>query len=227
MKKSQILKDFSISQKRVVFFQECILVWYKNHGRKFYWRQKKMSNYQYIITEILLQRTKAETVSKFYPQFITVYPNWKTIADSDVEKIEELIKPIGLYRQRSRKLILLAKEMVKRNQRLPKSREELESIPMMGQYISNAVELLIFKKPVPLVDVNMSRVLERFFGKRKLSDIRYDPYLQNLAYRVVNHARAKEINWGILDFAAIQCKPKPICSSCELKKGCKYFLSKD
>ena len=48
----------------------------------------------------------------------------------------------------------------------------------------------------------MSRVLERFFGKRKLSDIRYDPYLQKLSAIIVEHHKTKEINWAILDFAS-------------------------
>ncbi|MFM7022382.1 MAG: hypothetical protein ACKOXB_05350 [Flavobacteriales bacterium] len=76
----------------------------------------------------------------------------------------------------------------------------------MGQYISNAVELVVYNKPSPLIDVNMARVLERFFGPRKMADIRYDPYLQELAYKVVNHKNAKEVNWAILDFAALVCR---------------------
>ena len=113
--------------------------------------------------------------------------------------------------------------MVKRNGRLPKDREELESIPFMGQYIANSVELVIFDQPSPLVDVNMSRVLERFFGSRKLADIRYDPYLQELSYKIVEHESAKEINWAILDFAALICKPKPLCLICPIALKCNFF----
>ncbi|MDQ3111021.1 MAG: hypothetical protein M3R17_14095 [Bacteroidota bacterium] len=57
----------------------------------------------------------------------------------------------------------------------------------MGQYIANAVELVVFNQPSPLIDVNMARVIELFFGARKMADIRYDPWLQGLAYRLVNH----------------------------------------
>lgn len=45
--------------------------------------------------------------------------------------------------------------------------------------------LVVYGIPEPLVDVNMVRVLERFFGPRKLADIRYDSYLQTLARQVV------------------------------------------
>src|SRR5690606_36430353 len=106
-----------------------------------------------------------------------------------------------------------------------KDRQDLESIPFMGQYISNAVELVIFNEPSPLVDVNMARVLERFFGPRMMADIRYDPYLQKLSYLIVKHENAKEINWAILDFAAKVCKStKPMCNLCILKSSCKFYL---
>jgi len=213
-----------IPKKKITFFQRAVLEWYYSNGRKFYWRKKGLSNYQYVIAEVLLQRTKAETVAAFYPNFIREFPNWKSLAVASLRKIAKHLKPIGLYTQRSIRLKKLATEMVKRNGRLPKERQELESIPFMGQYISNAVELVIFDQPSPLVDVNMSRVLERFFGPRKLADIRYDPYLQELSYKIVEHESAKEMNWAILDFSAAICKAKnPRHEDCPVNKRCSYY----
>lgn len=213
--------------QKIPFFQKELLSWYKTDGRDFYWRKHNLTNYQYIIAEILLQRTKAETVARFYSSFVLRFPNWSTIAIAPIEEISEFLKPVGLYRQRAKRLQLLAIEMVKRKGKLPKERGELESIPFMGQYIANAVELVIFHQPSPLMDVNMARVFERFFGKRKLADIRHDPYLQKLAYKVVNHKRAKFINWAILDFSALICKSRtPNCDICPVNTNCAYFLSK-
>ncbi len=209
---------------KIKFLQETLLEWYKVSGRHFPWRNKSISNYQKVIAEVLLQRTKAETVAKFYTKFIVDFPNWRSLAEADLKDIETYLIPIGLYRQRSVRLQDLAKEMVKRNGRLPTDRAELESIPFMGQYIANAVELVIFNQPSPLIDVNMARVIERLFGPRKTADIRYDPYLQELSYKLVGHNNAKHINWAILDFAATVCKARlPLCKICALKKECKYF----
>ena len=113
--------------------------------------------------------------------------------------------------------------MSKRNGRLPQTYPELIELPFFGQYLANAIMLQVYKQPYPLLDVNMSRVLERFFGKRKLADIRYDPYLQSLANIVVSHSKSRHMNWGILDFAARECLPKkPKCGSCILYDQCKY-----
>ena len=212
-----------ISKKKVEFLQEKILEWYALSGRTFLWRRKRLTHYQYVIAEVLLQRTKAETIAKFYPLFLKEFPNWKSLAGANVKRIEKYLIPVGLYRQRSKRLMGLAQEMVRRNGRLPRDRKELESIPFMGQYIANAVELIIFNQPSPLIDVNMARVLERFFGPRQMADIRYDPYLQKLSLKIVNHREAKKINWAILDFAALICKPKPLCEKCPLYIKCKYY----
>ncbi len=116
--------------------------------------------------------------------------------------------------------------MIKRNEVLPTDRRELESMPFMGQYMANAVELLLYDKPFPLLDVNMSRVLERYIGERTMADIRYDPYLQKLAFKVVKHNHSKELNWAILDFAAITCKARnPICKTCFLARKCAFIKS--
>jgi len=216
----------NISNKKIKFFQQKILAWYKISGRKFYWRKKGLSNYQYIIAEVLLQRTKAETIARFYPSFIQEFPSWKSLAGASLKKIAKHLKPVGLYTQRSVRLKNLAIEMVKRHGRLPQDRPELESIPFMGQYIANAVELVIFNQPSPLIDVNMARVIERFFGRRKLADIRYDPYLQNLSRKIVNHVNTKKINWAILDHAALICQArKPKCKLCPLKSKCWFWLN--
>lgn len=214
------------TQKNIKSFQDAILEWYKLNGRHFPWRNKDLTHYQLVIAETLLQRTKAETVSTFYKQFIKDFPNWAALANADTAVLEKYLTPLGLYRQRSKRLKKLAEEMVKRKGKLPRDRAELETIPFMGQYIANAVELIIYKQPSPLIDVNMARLIERYFGKRKMVDIRYDPYLQKLSYIVVNHEKAKEINWAILDYAALICKEiTPICNNCIFRAKCNYYAN--
>ena len=214
------------TKKNITELQKKLLTWFDLNGRTFPWRRKKLTNYQIVIAETLLQRTKAETVAGFYLKFINEFPTWKSLADSELSILEKCLIPIGLYRQRAGRLKHLAQEMVRRNNRLPKDRAELESIPFLGQYIVNAIELIIFKQPSPLVDVNMARLLERYFGGRMMADIRYDPYLQKLATDVVTNKKSKELNWAILDFAALVCKArKPLCAKCILAKKCNFLES--
>lgn len=98
-----------ILKKKVEFFQENLLEWFKENDRKFLWRKDNLSPYQYIIAEVLLQRTKAETIAKFYPLFLIEFSNWEALASAEPGRIEEYLKPVGLYRQRAKRLISLAK----------------------------------------------------------------------------------------------------------------------
>lgn len=211
-------------EKKIVFFQAKILDWFEEHGRTFPWRKKSATNYEKIVSEVLLQRTKAETVAKFFPQFVKRYSSWKQLGLASEQDLQEALRPLGLYNQRGTRLYKLAQKMKRRNGRFPTTRSEVEEMSMMGQYITNAYEMFILNRPAPLLDVNMARVLERFFGPRKLADIRYDPYLQELSKKVVDHAKHKEINWAVLDFAATVCRNRnPSCEKCGLSSKCTYF----
>jgi len=219
-----VVQSNIIYESDIEFFQNALLEWYSENGRSFPWRRKSATNYELIISEIFLQRTKAETVSNFLPEFFKKYPSWKQLGEATIEELKEMLKPLGLYNQRGTRMYNLAQEIRIRNGRFPGERNQVEDLPMMGQYITNAFELYILKKKSPLLDVNMARLLERFFGERKMADIRHDPYLQTLAYRVVNVEKSKELNWAILDYASIICKKRePKCYICSIEKICKYF----
>jgi len=218
----------AINHTDILYFQKKLLKWYSENGRYFPWRKKSATNYELIIAEVFLQRTKAETVAKFLPHFFKKYPSWKQLADATEKELQDISRPLGLYKQRGSRLYRLAQELKKRKGRFPKNRNEVEDIPMMGQYITNAYELYVLKKRSPLLDVNMARLLERYFGKRKLADIRYDPFLQELSYKVINLERSKELNWAILDYAALVCLNKnPKCYICILKNKCNIFKEKN
>lgn len=221
-----IIHTAHISEEKIKFFQQKLLLWFEENARQFRWRDPSLNPYQIIISEILLQRTKAETVSKFYDGFLSTFPDWESLAGAELIAIEEYLRPVGLYRQRASRLQKLAVYMVEKSGVIPTQRNQLEEVSFMGQYIANAVELLIHGINKPLLDVNMARVLERFFGKRKMADIRYDPYLQALSLKIVDNSNSKGINWAILDFSASVCRSSnPRCCDCPIKNCCNYVLN--
>ena len=210
-----------IYESDIEFFQNSLLSWFSENKRDFPWRDDAATNYEMIIAVVFLQRTKAENVASFLPIFFNQYPSWKQLSEATEEEIQNISKPLGLYKQRGKRLFKLAQEFKKRIGKLPEERNRVEDISLMGQYLTNAYELYILKKNSPLLDVNMARLLERFFGERKMTDINTDPYLQSLAYRVINIEKSKELNWAILDYAASICKKQnPKCEKCLLEVLC-------
>ena len=49
--------------------QDSLTEWFETHGRSFPWRSPESSVFEKVLTEILLQRTKAETVARNYKYF--------------------------------------------------------------------------------------------------------------------------------------------------------------
>jgi A/G-specific adenine glycosylase len=210
-------------RKRIRTFQARLLRWYTLRARKFPWRRRRATKFQRIIAEVLLQRTRAAAVAAFLPRFLVTYPSWDKIAAARTETLGKFLQPLGLWRRRGASLKALAVEMVSRGGRFPKTRQEIEVLPGVGQYIANAIMLFCHDAAEPLLDVNMARVLERHFGPRKLVDIRYDPHLQALSRQVLNGTDAMRMNWAILDIAALVCTiQNPRCDQCPLSSTCLY-----
>ena len=200
-----------------------LLTWFRKYGRTFPWRKARATLYQRVIAECLLQRTQATTVARFYDDFLSRFPNWRTLAKASPGEIGAVIKRIGLWRRRAVALAKLARVMAERNGRFPGTRNEIESLPGVGQYIANAIMLFSKGKAEPLLDVNMARVVERLFGPRKLVDIRFDLDLQKASRRLVSGRQPIEVNWAILDLAATICKPRtPQCPECPVQHWCQF-----
>jgi A/G-specific adenine glycosylase len=212
-----------IMQDKLRWCRRRLLKWYAEQGRKFAWRSPGVGIYQKVVTEVLLQRTQAATVDRFFASFFEKFTSWDDIHSVDIDTLGKFLEPIGLWRRRSVALKALAAEMVQRGGQFPARRKELEELPAVGQYVANAVLLFAHEQAYPLLDVNMARVLERVFEPRKLADIRYDPGLQTLARNLVRSNHAAELNWAVLDIAARYCRPRrPTCGDCPLRARCNY-----
>lgn len=75
------------------------------------------SPYVQLVVEVLLQRTRAETVAAFLPRFLNEYSGWAALAESSLPKLSADVQPIGLWRRRASPLQDLAKELVRRGLR--------------------------------------------------------------------------------------------------------------
>lgn len=198
--------------------------WAVDFGRSFPWRRDECETYEKIVVEVLLQRTTATAVSRFYSAFIERFPSWDVLAAAEPVELEQFLKPLGLWRRRATSLLGLARFAASTKGEFPRDPALHAGIPAVGQYVSNAVMLFQHGQPAPLLDVNMSRVIERFVRPRKLADIRHDPWLQEAAAWYSRGKESAATNWAMLDFAATVCKSRaPLCGECPVNRYCAYF----
>lgn len=212
----------SREKRKITLLRRDLLLWFPEYGRKFPWRSHDSSTFEHICVEVLLQRTRAETVAAIYPEFFKLFKSWSDIANAPTSLLEEQLKPIGLWRRRALSIKGLASYAAQRDGIFPRDTVELAEVPGVGQYVMNAIFLFQHGENRPLVDVNMARVLERFIRPRILADIRYDPWLQAASHWLVRE-RPIETNWAVLDFAATVCTARgPSCETCFVTRRCHW-----
>jgi len=199
--------------------------WYEESGRDFPWRRAGASVYQRVVSEVLLQQTTATAVAGQYDDFFSRFPSWRSLAEADTSQLEQQLRPLGLWQRRARALRSLGRAVVENKEQLPRDRAALEQYPAIGQYVASAVRVFAHGLSEPLLDVNMARVLERYFGTRTRADIRYDPFLQAAARACIRGKDPTVVNWAFLDLGSLVCKARsPSCPACPLQRGCHYAV---
>lgn len=205
------------------FFVKTLLLWFKENKRDFPWRVEGKANpYHILVAELMLKKTRADNVSTIYSQFIDTFPTPTSVTRASGKKIESVLQPLGLIKQRKKAFSSIFSTIDEKfHGEIPRDKSNLQSLPFVGDYTVNAVLCFGFKKRVPIVDVNVTRICQRFFGMDAYGDPRVDTHIWEFLDRIIPSRNFQHFNLALLDFGAIICKSKnPLCESCPIKKKC-------
>ena len=215
-----------VNPQKSRYFRGKILEWHKSNKRSFPWRKTK-NTYYILVAEILLQQTDAAKVAKEYSSFIKTFPRPAKLATASKSSVSRFISKLGLDYKVNR-LISVACELEKKfNSKVPDTQEKLLKLPGIGPYIANAVLASAYNKRVAVLDTNIVRIFERFFGLRSSKTrARTDPMLWAAAKQLLPKKTnmCKSWNYALLDFGALMCSHyKPQCKECPCRRRCNYF----
>lgn len=200
-------------------FSQRLLAWFSSHARDFPWRNET-DPYRILVAEKLLQQTTYGHVLKVYDAFFKKFPNVQSLSQAEVLDIEGTIRRLGFQRQRAKQLKKLAFMVSSEYKgRIPSNKEDLLKLSGIGSYVANAVLCFAFNRDEPIVDMNVRRVIRRYFGWKKVKGAEIEERLR----RLIPKGKAKQFNWGIIDFSALICSRKPKCKKCFLTDLCSYF----
>jgi A/G-specific adenine glycosylase len=153
------------------------------------------------------------------------YPTPSALAGADPDDVAALLRPLG-FTHRSRRLPKLARALVERHRgAVPSTPDELVALPGVGRYIANAVLVVAFGRPLPLVDPSVIRVVERVFGvSSKRSRPRDDPSIWSFVASLVPPDDPATFGLALVDVGALICTPRrPDCFACPLRPRCRAF----
>jgi A/G-specific adenine glycosylase len=176
-----------------------------------------------MVAEFMLHRTRAEQVVPVYEDFLKKYPIVDSLAVADEDEIKKVTEHLGLH-WRSSHFIKAAKYVLEHfNGEFPDNREDLLKIPGVGDYVAGAIMAICFNKPVYIVDSNITRFINRFYGLDLKGEIRRKKKIIDLAKELFKTKEPAIFLFAILDFTfKICCNRLPVCQDCILNSQCRY-----
>ncbi|HLY92313.1 MAG TPA: A/G-specific adenine glycosylase, partial [Candidatus Angelobacter sp.] len=106
--------------------------------------------------------------------------------------------------------------------KFPATAAELRELPGIGRYTANAVASIAFSQPVPVVDGNVKRVLERLFAADFTTDHKppEELYWQR-ASDLLDERHPGDFNQAMMELGATICLPRqPLCCDCPVAMMC-------
>jgi A/G-specific adenine glycosylase len=168
----------------------------------------------------MLRRTKADQVKEVYANLFKKYPDIQSVAEANQEELDQVLYPLGL-KWRNPAFQSVAREIMwKYDSKVPQTREQLITLPGVGDYVAGAVLSIGYGKTEWIVDANIVRLLKRYFGVEVSREGRRDKHVIEMAKMYVSYVDSRKANLAILDFAALVCTPSnPKCGECPLMEG--------
>ena len=136
------------------------------------------------------------------------------------ERVRELVKSIGLYRNKAKNIILLSQKLLDEfDSEVPQTREELESLPGVGRKTANVVLNIAFNLPTIAVDTHLFRVGNRTGLGAGKTPLEVEKALEKA---IPDEYKLHAHHWLILHGRYI-CKARtPECPNCLIRDLCDY-----
>lgn len=198
-----------------------LCAWYRAGHRDLPWRHTS-DPYRILVSEIMLQQTRVETVIGYYGRFLEAFPDVRALAEAPVERVMALWQGLGYY-SRARNLQEAAKAVMARHDgQFPAWEDALLALPGIGPYTAGAVMSIAYGQSVPAVDGNVLRVMAR------LCQIEEDILQARTRNRIVEAVRhmipegmASDFCQGMMELGATVCTPtSPRCDACPFIPDC-------
>ena len=171
-----------------------------------------------IATRLAAQCTDAR-VNMVTPALFDRFKNVDDFASSTAEEVAEYIKSCGLYKTKSKDIVLMA-QAIKNNfdGKVPDNIDDLISLPGIGRKTANLIMGDIYKKPAVVVDTHCIRITRRL-GLHQLTDQKKIEFelrkllppdeSNDFCHRIVLHGRA------------VCTARSPKCENCCMQSFCK------
>jgi endonuclease III len=174
---------------------------------------------QLAVATILSAQSTDERVNLTTPALFRRFKTVRAFANSDQSELEELIKSVGLYRNKAKSIIAMAKALERDHKgRVPTTMAELQRLPGVGRKTANVIQgVLTVKGEGIAVDTHVTRLSFRL-GFTKANEPKK---IEQDLMKWIDADDWVAISHLLIRHGREVCKArKPMCGSCCLAVIC-------
>ncbi len=200
-------------------FAATLTDWYRRERRDLPWRNTD-DPYHILVSEIMLQQTRAQTVIPYYERFLERFPDLKALTEAREAEVLTYWSGLGYY-SRARNLQRAARVIVATGQ-FPSDYDGIRKLPGVGPYTAAAVASIAFNAPHAVVDGNVLRVIARLSDDgADIASSKTRARFQQMAEQWLDHRHPGQFNQAMIELGATICLPRtPHCPRCPVAEWC-------
>ena len=207
-------------------FSECLLAWYKEHGRHDLPCQQTTSLYRSWVSEIMLQQTQVITMLPYFERFMQRFPDVSILAQASQDDV--LLQWAGLgYYSRARNLHKAASIIADQHDGLfPEIYDDVLALPGIGPSTAGAILAQALGQRHAILDGNVKRVLARYRAIQGWTgQSQVEKQLWHWSEKYTPEQNLADYTQAIMDLGATVCtRSSAKCDVCPLSSDCEALL---
>ncbi|MGU3291873.1 A/G-specific adenine glycosylase [Williamsia sp. M5A3_1d] len=194
-----------------------LLSWFDDHERDLPWRAEGVTPWQILMSEIMLQQTPVARVTPIWLEWVARWPVPSAMAASGVGEVVRAWGKLG-YPRRAMRLHACATVLAERHgDVVPSDVTTLLTLPGIGDYTARAIACFAFGQSVPVVDINVRRVIARALHGRDAGNPTRSDMNDAAALLPRDPTLAPRFSAALMELGALVCTARnPKCGSCPL-----------
>jgi endonuclease-3 len=178
------------------------------------------SPFELLIAVILSAQATDVSVNKATAKLYPVANTPEAIHAMGVAGLKPYIRTIGLYNSKAENIIKTCRRLIDDyDGEVPRTREELESLPGVGRKTANVILNTAFGDPTIAVDTHIFRVANRTGIASGKTPLEVEKRLLRLT---PDEFKKNAHHWLILHGRYICKARKPLCGDCAIAKWCEF-----
>lgn len=179
--------------------------------------------FEMVVATILSAQCTDERVNKTTPSIFSKYSSPEDFSSIDITELENLIHPCGFYKNKAKNIKACANKILSDfNGEVPKTIEELLSLPGVGKKTANVVMLEAFGIAEGIAIDTHAKRISNLIGLSKETD---PLKIEDDLLKIFPKEYLKDINHLFMWHGRNICVARnPKCALCPINKYCKKFL---